>query len=537
AGRLKVTIMSNELRTREELLVENDELRRKLEETNNIINAIRDGDVDALLVSKKMGDQIYILKGADHVYRQIVEEMQEGYVTIGLTGTILFSNKNFARLVQRPLEQVMGMSIYEMLSSSDQEILRLSLVSSKNRFKTEFNLKTADSVSVPVLVSTKNCCIDEEQFACMVVTDLTEQKRCERFMHQVFDQAVEAIIVCDEMGRIVRVNKMAIKAFGGMLVHTIFDRTIPLYSEDGTRFLIEEAMLKGNACGVELKYTSQDGKQLNFSVSAGRLIGEEPGEILGFLVMLADVTESRKLFNEITRLDQLHTIGQIAAGLGHEVRNPMTTVRGYLQFFKGKPQFTSYYEALDTMIEELDRANAIISEFLSLAKDKTIEHKLVNLNKLIQNIFPLIQADAFQRGNGVQVDLNEISDILVDEKEIRQCIFNLVRNSFEAMPDGGTVTLRTYEENGSVILAIQDEGEGIPEDIKEKLGTPFLTSKESGTGLGLSVCFTIAQRNQAKVKVDTGPEGTTFYLIFTETVAKNSVLLLDNCESVNTKLN
>jgi len=497
-----------------ELLKENGDLRRKLDESNGVVNAIRNGEVDGLLINN---DQVYVLKGADHVYRQIVEEMQEGYLTLDCNGFILFCNRNLAKMVHQPLEQVIGMKIFDMLASSDQELLRLYMQNETLRFKTEFTLKTADKLAISVLVSTKKCTIDAERYVCMLITDITEQKRNERFMRQIFNQAVEAIIVCDEIGRIVKANRMATKLFGSELLSNVFDRVVPLYLEsDDKRFLITDAVQNGVTYGTEVRYTNPKGKPMHLLVSVGRLIGEEPGEMIGFLVTIADIAESRNFVREITRLDRLNIIGQTAAGIGHEVRNPMTTVRGYLQMFKEKPPFLPYNETLDIMIDELDRANMIISEFLSLAKNKNIKRELISLNKVIHNIFPLIQADAFQSGNGIELALDDIPDVLADEKEMRQCIFNLVRNGFEAMKNSGIVTIKSYEEKGRVVLAVQDQGEGIPDHIYKKLGTPFLTTKEAGTGLGLPVCYSIAERHRAEVMVDTGCQGTTFYIIFPE---------------------
>lgn len=166
------------------------------------------------------------------------------------------------------------------------------------------------------------------------------------------------------------------------------------------------------------------------------------------------------------------------------------------------------------MIDELDRANAIITEFLSLAKDRAVEMKEGNLNSTIKSLLPLIQADAFRQGYEVHAELGDIPDSLFDDKEIRQLILNLVRNGFEAMEPGGKVLIRTYQESSTIIAAVQDSGTGIPSHVMEKLGNPFVTTKEGGTGLGLPVCYRIADRHNARINVATGHEGTAFSIIF-----------------------
>ncbi|MBP2652086.1 MAG: kinE 1 [Firmicutes bacterium] len=233
-----------------------------------------------------------------------------------------------------------------------------------------------------------------------------------------------------------------------------------------------------------------------------------------FVVISKDITEQKKYEEELARFDRLNLVGEMAAGIGHEIRNPMTTVRGYLQMFQRKDQFGEYQNQLDTMIEELDRANEIITEFLSLAKNKRVDLKPGNLNGTIHALFPLLQAEAFRLGHELETDIGDISPCCYDDKEIRQLILNLVRNGFEAMEARGMLSIKTYQENDKVIMVIQDNGPGIPPEVLSRLGTPFVSTKESGTGLGLSVCYRIAERNQAKIEVTSSINGTTFLVKF-----------------------
>ena len=234
----------------------------------------------------------------------------------------------------------------------------------------------------------------------------------------------------------------------------------------------------------------------------------------GLLVFIKDVSSQQKMEVEMQRLDKLKLVGEMAAGIGHEVRNPMTTVRGYLQMFQRREQFAEYRDQINTMIEELDRANAIITEFLSLAKNKIADLKPANLNDTIHNLFPLMQADAFRLGHEIQVDIGDIPIISYDDKEMRQLILNIVRNGLESMICNGLITIKTYLQDGEIILAIQDTGTGIPKEVLDKIGTPFVTTKVCGTGLGLSVCYRIAERHRAKINISTSSKGTTFFVNF-----------------------
>lgn len=221
-----------------------------------------------------------------------------------------------------------------------------------------------------------------------------------------------------------------------------------------------------------------------------------------------------KIEKEMSRLDRLHLVGEMAAGIGHEIRNPMTTVRGFLQLLSMKKELAKHTSHFNLMIEELDRANSIITQFLSLAKNKVVDIKKENIKTIIEVIFPLIQADAIKQDKNIETVLDDVPEILLDEEEFRQLLLNLIRNGLEAMSPGGKITIKTFIENGEIVLTVQDEGKGIPSEIFDKIGTPFVTTKDNGTGLGLATCYNIANRYNAKIDIDTSPDGTTFCVRF-----------------------
>lgn len=234
----------------------------------------------------------------------------------------------------------------------------------------------------------------------------------------------------------------------------------------------------------------------------------------GLSVFFRDITEGKHLREEMARLDRLDLIGQMAAGIGHEVRNPITTVRGFLQLMSKKEEFIKHKSYFDLMVEELDRTNSIITEFLSLARKSAADSAKKNINIIIKAIYPLIEADAIKNEKYIETFLNEVPDLMLDEKEIRQLILNLTRNGLEAMSPGGKLTIKTMMDRGEVVLAVQDQGKGIAPEVLEQIDTPFFTTKDCGTGLGLPVCHSIAARHNAKIDIDTGPAGSTFSVRF-----------------------
>lgn len=227
-----------------------------------------------------------------------------------------------------------------------------------------------------------------------------------------------------------------------------------------------------------------------------------------------EVSCQESMVRDMVRLERLSLVGEMAAGIGHEIRNPMTTVRGFLQLLARKEEILKYEDYINIMLQELDKANLIITEFLSLAKNRPVELKLQNLNHIIESLSPLIVADAILSDKYFKMELESIPDMLLDKKEIRQLVLNLVDNGLEAMQPGGYLIIKTYCAEKGVTLSVQDQGTGIDPAIIDKLGTPFFTTKDKGTGLGLAVCYSIAARHNASIKVDTGSTGTTIYVLF-----------------------
>lgn len=367
--------------------------------------------------------------------------------------------------------------------------------------------------------------IDIEGEECLIIStmDITERKKLEddlresrECFYKIFENSPDiGCVIRMEDNRFIEVNQNFSDILGytreEMIYQTLEALEIePLDQESVTPFY-EKLKEHKKLVNLSVRCRAKSGETIFALCSTETLFfkGQEHR-----LVFLKDITREMRLEAEMAHLDRLHLVGEMAAAIGHEVRNPMTTVRGFLQLFRNKPEFQQYNENLTLMIEELDRANAIITEFLALARNKKLDKKREQLNKIIQNLFPLLQADAMKNDKYISVDLSEIPELLLDEKEIRQLLHNLVRNALEAMDLGGCVTLRTSATVEEVILEVHDEGSGIPSEVLARLGTPFFTTKESGTGMGLAICYSIAERHNAKIDVDSDPGGTTFFVRF-----------------------
>lgn len=252
-----------------------------------------------------------------------------------------------------------------------------------------------------------------------------------------------------------------------------------------------------------------------YHIYSAPLLRQFTGLAGGVVLIVQDVTDEEKMRTELYNVERLTLVGQMAAGITHEIRNPMAVVRGFLQLMKEKSpnELDSYYQIV---MEELDRANSIIDDFLSLAQNRISDKEQVFLHHIIEELSPLLWADANLRGQSVELKLSPSLHLLeLNVREMKQLILNLGRNAMEAMGPKGVLTLETNSTHDRVEFIVRDTGAGISESQREKLFVPFFTTKSQGTGLGLSLCLSIVERHNGTIKVEsTEGEGTVFTVSF-----------------------
>ncbi len=440
-------------------------------------------------------------------------------------GRYIEVNDAFVKLTGFQRDEVIGRTVDELgiwAESGHREAL-IALLKQHQRVQGfELDLRTKSGDIRKLSLSGQILDIDGEGYLLNVSRDITEsQKMMEqlRFSEEILSLAFEVCpfimsITTLEEGRYIKVNN-AFCTITGYSLEEVIGRTsteIGFWRDPNDRAeLQQETASRGSLRDMEYWFQRSNGE-----ARLGRYFSELidiQGETC-LLSVIIDITDMRQMENEMNRLDRLNLVGEMAASIGHEIRNPMTTVRGFLQLLRENDVYQEAYEHFDVMIEELDRANSIITEFLSLAKDKAVEMENDNINSIIAKLLPLLHAKAVIRDQSVAFDMKPTPDFNLDKKEISQLILNLVNNGLESMSAGGMLKISTSVEDGCVILAVSDQGSGIDDSILDKLGTPFLTTKEQGSGLGLAVCYRIATRHNARINIDTTSQGTTFYVRF-----------------------
>lgn len=386
----------------------------------------------------------------------------------------------------------------------------------------EFDFRNRSGELITTLISADVIKVDGEDCLLCVVKDITGQKQMEKALmvsEKRFAKAFQASpitmsISTLEEGKFVDVNDSFCRVLGSTREELVksSSKKIGFWADPSQRDEVMRIIRNsGSVRNMDVRFRRVTGEIRLGLYSAERI--EVDGQIC-ILSQFIDLTERKQMETEMIRLGQLNLVGEMAASIAHEIRNPMTTVRGYLQMLKEDNKYVEQIESFDIMIEELDRANSIITEFLSLAKNKMVELKPVSLNNVLKNVYPLMQANAMMQEKIINLNLGRIPDLLLDEQEIRQLILNLLNNGLESIPAGKAVFISTYTGENQVVLAVHDQGIGISDEIMGKIGTPFFSTKEGGTGLGLAVCYGIASRYDAKIEIDTGSQGSTFYVCF-----------------------
>ncbi|WP_052475871.1 ATP-binding protein [Cohnella kolymensis] len=231
-------------------------------------------------------------------------------------------------------------------------------------------------------------------------------------------------------------------------------------------------------------------------------------------VIIRDISERKKNEELIVNSEKLYVAGQLAAGIAHEIRNPLTSLKGFLHLIaRGKQNNNEAY--FDIMNSELDRIEGIVSELLMLSKPQVYELNYQDVRVMMRDTVTLLETQAILHNIAIEAEYGtDPLWIYGVENQVKQVFINIIKNAIEAMIDGGAIRIRLFREQDAVYVRIHDEGPGIGDDQLAKMGQPFYTTKEKGTGLGLMVSYKIIDNHQGKIVVNSKlGNGTLFEIM------------------------
>lgn len=257
--------------------------------------------------------------------------------------------------------------------------------------------------------------------------------------------------------------------------------------------------LNGSTAHYEISFLGKDGKRIELSVlNFPIIVGKQ---IAGIYMIGQDISERKRAEEMIIRSEKLSIVGQLAAGVAHEIRNPLTSLKGFVQLMQNKVSGYDHYFSI--MLDELERINFIVSEFLVIAKPQSVQFQPKDPETILHSTILLLNSQAIIHNVEIIVHADpNLPKINCDENQIKQVFINILNNSIDSMSEGGTIHVELrVTDDGNLLMRFTDEGCGIPQDRITRLGEPFYTTKEKGTGLGLMVTYKIIENHAGKMKI------------------------------------
>ncbi|MEW9667978.1 ATP-binding protein [Ammoniphilus sp. 3BR4] len=311
------------------------------------------------------------------------------------------------------------------------------------------------------------------------------------------------------------------KKVDGKFIHTLCDGAllyrIGLTPEQVVGKELHEFLSQSNASQKELFYERAwngeenvvyEGEANGITYLASLRPVMRNGEICEVIASCIDITNLKKAEELIKRSEKLSLVGELAAGVAHEIRNPLTSLLGFVQLLERQGSDPHY---LEVMKSELHRINFIVSEFLVLAKPHLKQFQEHDIRNILNAVMPIIETQAAINNVEIVLETNDVIPMIkCEENQLKQVFVNLLKNGIESMSAGGVLSIEVNVENDLVLVRIIDQGCGIPQNIISRIGEPFYTTKEKGTGLGIMVCYKIIEDHHGKMSISSElKKGTT----------------------------
>jgi len=454
-------------------------------------------------------------------------EMLPNPLYVSINGTIAYANNAMlAMLGAESKDEVIGRRSYEFIEEEYHDIVKNRIVRMQKGMEVgmiEQTWRRLDGTPVHLEVKAAPTTYKNQRAELLLLIDISSRKKFQTILQKsreryqlLIQNSIDTIAVIHN-DKWVFMNESGISLFEAetyedLIGKNVYDQLHPC-DHDGVKQRIQNI--------INRKTESEIIKQSWFTFK-NRLIYTEmvciPTTFFGetaVQVILRDISERKQTEELMLKSEKLSIAGQLAAGIAHEIRNPLTAIKGFLQLMKPTMEENEHY--FEIVFSELSRIELILSELLMLAKpQQNAVKERVNLKKIISEVTALLETQANLKGIFIKTDYEHDSMYINgDQNQLKQVFINLIKNAVESMPDGGTVHIIMTEDEYSVNVTVKDEGDGIPENVLKRIGEPFLTTKEKGTGLGLMVTFNLIKNHQGAIQVDSKPDrGTAFHITF-----------------------
>lgn len=464
------------------------------------------------------------LVGSSGRLQQFIHQLPTAVFVVEQAGSIVEVNEQLLRvtgfsrdqLVNQPFQTILPFdgSVDQMLAEYIQKEAE-----SDSNVEVEWRSKQGVCGKTPAMIMVQQAQQPLYLIHLYQLAKETDFTLPQRLLAKLTQDSSLGLFVMDEQANIVEASHTACKLLGMERLNVINKHVDQVFAGIPEQHrLIKKELLEGvKLHNIAMSWTN-DNQRYELIVDANTL-HDDTGKTVGAFVLFKDITNLRSFEQKIERNERLAMIGQIAAGTAHEIRNPLTSIKGFLQMFlksfsdSGMDREKTYTEI---MLTEINRINSLVSEFLLLSKPRNIQYSMVDLNTVFSEILPIVESQAILYGIDVKFASNGKLPMVVGDTELlKQVFINICKNGIEAMGEQGTLHISHHidQDGDKVSIDIHDSGPGIPLYIIDKIFDPFFTTKEEGTGLGLSVCQKIIHDIGGQIRVSSKGYGTTFHIM------------------------
>jgi signal transduction histidine kinase len=505
--------------TRKDLLERVRDLQARLDEAEETLRALRNGEVDAIVASGPEGDQVYTLKGADEAYRIMVEEMGEGAITLSLDGLILFANENFAAMIRRPLERVMGARLEDFVAPEDAGLVS-ALLNTTGRRKAEVRLRADGAALIPVYLSMQNVLLNGTGCLCAIVTDLSDQKRYAEIAAVLEAVPVGVLIAQDAECRSILGNRMAYELLRVPPASNVSKSTLELEKpktwrevKDGKNIPPEELPMQTAArtgrrvydCEFDILF--DDGVYRSWLGNAVPLF-DKTGQSRGAVGAFIDITERRRTAEALEAANlELRNFGN---ALTQDLREPLSMVVKFTKLLAeeyrgklGRDAETYISDSLHGALR-IEALLAALLDYWEVTEQSGLNLSSVDCNQVLSQTLRQLQSAI--RKSGTTVTTGTLPIVVGERRMLSQVFATLIGNAIQYRGEGPPVIHVSAENTADRwLFSVRDNGIGIDPKNAEQVFGMFkrLHGDEiPGTGIGLALCKKIVERHGGRIWVE-----------------------------------
>ncbi|WP_163100425.1 PAS domain-containing sensor histidine kinase [Peribacillus alkalitolerans] len=455
---------------------------------------------------------------------EILDRITDAVIALDHEWSLTYINQQASKLLCRSSEELIGKNLWEEFP----EAVNLPFYKYYHQAVREQVSVNFDAYFPPLKTWFDVRAYPSPNGLSVYFQDITEKKELankrEQHYKSLFENNPDAVFSFDLAGNYISVNPSMEHLLGYSEEEFLSMSYIPLVPKDEiekTRKFFSKATM-GETQHYETKAIHKNGNVIDVKVTNMPIIVNN--QIVGVYGIAKDITRENQTKNLLLESEKLTVVGQLAASIAHEIRNPLTSIKGFLQLIRSTEEINSQY--LSIMADEITRIESITSELLILAKPQAEHYQNQSLNKIIEDVVILLGSQALINNIEFKLNLATLPNIQCNASQLKQVFINILKNSIEAMPDGGEISVSGMQQStNEIFIQVIDQGCGIPQDLLQKIGSPFYTTKEKGTGLGMMTTLKIVDAHGGTMDISSVMnEGTIISIKFPINIDSTKIL-------------